>query len=1302
MTDTTDPSSAIKAIHLASKKVQLTTELEDSIEQLNSITRLLDFRSPSPAALQCLTSLLRKSLLPLYRTFPILGICYAVAVLVNIFETKTLPALKDNSGNLVASWEAIQASLLSGVLDFLEACSSNENRTIVANTLYPTLRSVFFFRADSTFQAGPHLMYILCSLLSDTVTYHPANQAELRNQAILGGADIGFILSKSKNILVVEGLLELFLKLLPSKSRKDSAEARVKYIRDVFDPANFGCSAELIKMLETTPPTADWEMVFIKIIDLLGKSDPTFPQSFKIGDFHVQDSKSYKVERLYVDPLGFVANIDEDDQIETLHALYKSIQSLQVAMPSKTKARITILFSPPPAIDETAIATTEKGAAVSFDIEGKEISRFLQSLELRGVKSIGQVGRKLSKAERVLDLNYDPSGKFAVVSTQEKGRDLARLWDISNSQAQAGQALPTSPLMKASETPGFAPPVPSLTLAPITTPVKGSTTITSPPYYDSIFGTTDELTDPSDVEEGVTSGRSSPSRTRHTRSVKKARPAVSDSEDEAPVIRKVKSKRTTIILSDNESDSMKSPPPKAPRKVELVSPTPTRPRPTRSKAISKTSTTSAAAKEKIAPPDKSITGAAKKTVKPESTLSTPKQICPSPSPVKDKPPRKRKSAADQISDGNDLEIESRPPKRLRASSVKDVPAPKAPRRPAYAKRYGRKGRTSSPALPSGLDVNFDELPALSTETFSKVEEKKSRLSAMKGKGGKSVSKVTTEKKLKNTKDAAPGVLSVLPQKKGNKGKTEVKSTEVVSKGLLSEKAAVESKGRPSANANAESQPQRRSARVAKATIINKGGFKIQSTAEPVKQLEDSGTNEKTVRPPKKPQRAPWEDISVVDLEPATTSIIAAEQLAAEGPIIEEVAQVGLEGSLLGKEAIDDPSALHSADTQSEPQPRSSQTAKSSTNSKPALISTTEPNNQPRNKDASEQEVRSQKKPQRTPNQDLETASTSIKADAVEVTVEQPAVQDGIVEDVIHQAVGETAMQEAIAEDEGDVQMLDLTEHIQQAPKEARSPPQKKETARIMIDLTQGSPQLPKVTAGNALRSKLTSQDGPDRRSSTVALPSPPLPASWRISSTKPNRPRVSFAPSASFASLPTFDLSFESEASVPSHNLKKNEVPSPDRKYHHKYRAHKKLFEDEYVQPTKRRDLDPMPKIIGILDEINKVMKLKTSYRFDKVGKDLRAGERAILLETAQHLEAMLAESVQHHNNFVALETQYARHHRKIIDSLKDAFEIEQKLTTFLAGTIQDHNRNSLSRKFPNTFFSPPLPSIILKPTLKL
>lgn len=119
--------------------------------------------------------------------------------------------------------------------------------------------------------------------------------------------------------------------------------------------------------------------------------------------------------------------------------------------------------------------------------------------------------------------------------------------------------------------------------------------------------------------------------------------------------------------------------------------------------------------------------------------------------------------------------------------------------------------------------------------------------------------------------------------------------------------------------------------------------------------------------------------------------------------------------------------------------------------------------------------------------------------------------------------------------------------------------------------------------------------------------------------------------------------------------------------------------------------------------------------------KDLRAGQMSILLETAHDLEKMRLEgfapsislllipclishflflSVGHFNNLVDLEVEYASHRRRITDGFEELAKTGQDISFCLTETIQEHNRNSLSRKFKNTLFVSSLPAIILNPKL--
>ncbi|KAH0584289.1 hypothetical protein H2248_009836 [Termitomyces sp. 'cryptogamus'] len=1134
-----DVLSAIQAIKTASKKVKLTDELEESIEQLNSISKLLEIDAPSPAVFQRLSLLLRQTLLPVYNTFLILGIRYAVAILGTIFSSKVLFALKNHSTNSVASWEAVQASLLSGVLDYLESSSSYETRDIVANSFYPTLRDIFFPRANLTFRPGPDLTYILCQVLSETVTSHTDNQARLRNKDVLGGTDLGLLLSQSKNILVIEALLELIVKLLPSK--RSNVATRTEFLQDVFDAANFACRDMILEIFETTPPTAHWDIIFIKIIDLLGNTDPSFPQSFKISNFRVQGSeKTYNIERLYVDHLGFVANIDEDDQIETLHALYASVQSLKVTALHNGKAAVIILFSPPPSVGHVAMTPSDGGANVIFDIETEDLARFFSSLKLRNVKSIDPPGRKFSKLEESLDLNFIPNSKNPVVLTQDKGRDFARLWDLSNSQPHAGSVLPTSPLMpRAISEVRDA----STLISPTRTSDKGSATKTSSPYYDSIFGTTDEeLTDPSDTVLNLTLRRSIRlSRGKQLRSGKPC-PEAMESDNESQIIRKVKSRRKTVVLSDIETDRMKSPSQIVPEMANSTS------KEAGTRLLSKRKAQSLADEnlrdDKAA--DRDTGKAVQPVLKPSSAADSthPHQpTSPPPANERPKPRRKRKSAM-----GDTLEIDGpdsgRPPAkrlRIRPETNKNLTGSKPLTKPAPVKRYGRKGRTSSPILPSGPEPDFEVVPV----PPSKPEEKQGKVSTMKDKSGKTSTATTDKKKLKTTEKYTDVPTAAPSRGVRTKAKTEDKALSDDTQRPLLDKVATEGRDKRSN----KSASERRSGRVAKALNVTDEDKmeqcnSVMPTVEPEENLQDECASEKQANLKKKPQRAPWE-------------------------------KIGFNKS------------LSTADT-------------------PETI------------------IGSTREPPTVP-----TIVQDIVAQQTHVTVETP--------------VSPTILREGgVQEENRDARKLDA-DSVRPKPispkksAEDESKLSKPEAHKVLIDLTKDSPLPKKVLTKNIVERKfkleiessmpLPPENVPICQPITSTITMPLSPES-RPSLTKPDRPRVSFAPSASFVSHSTFDTTPELEfgTSESLHYPKKNENSPLIDKYRHLQPHGQKLFENDHVQPTKKYNADSIPQILNILDEINEVMKHKTLYRFDKVRQDLRTGQGAILRETAQHLEEIYVE----------------------------------------------------------------------------
>ncbi|KAF5386638.1 hypothetical protein D9615_001833 [Tricholomella constricta] len=254
---------------------------------------------------------------------------------------------------------------------------------------------------------------------------------------------------------------------------------------------------------------------------------------------------------------------------------------------------------------------------------------------------------------------------------------------------------------------------------------------------------------------------------------------------------------------------------------------------------------------------------------------------------------------------------------------------------------------------------------------------------------------------------------------------------------------------------------------------------------------------------------------------------------------------------------------------------------------------------------------------------------------------------------------------------------------------------------VMIDLIRGSLKPPSQKAvnppvsRNMTRTTIVS-DSPPAIEYQVPRPSPLMHGF----PSKSSHPRVSFAPSASFRPYRVLHTSLDTDSSPT--RQKHDSGSFYGDKFRHSKHQEKKGWDDEQDygrQVPRKHAQDPMAQIVDTISKITQ----NTSRRFDKVSKDLRAGQMSILHQTAEELQEMYNESLHHfYDDFISLESAYAAHHRDINAGLENASKVDQELSDLLAGTIQEHNRKSLSRKFPNTLFTSPLPTIISTPKLVL
>ncbi|PFH52380.1 hypothetical protein AMATHDRAFT_2115 [Amanita thiersii Skay4041] len=414
------------------------TPNNDLISLLSTVTDTIGMPTVSQRAFQKLRFILRSRMQPLYRISLQSSLHYAVVVFMTIYETKVRKFDKD-----IASWEGVQQSVLSGILDFLEQASTRENQSAVAAVFYPMLCESYFPRPSKLFMlAGEDILCTILQILSETVMAHPSNQQKLRDPKILGGQSLGQVLEHYKGFLTIEALLELLANLAPSIRGRNSHEERASFFQQVFDPAQLDCSAEIIGLMKCVT-SADWDTTLTKIYDLLARSNKTFPQPFETTQVRTNGT-SHIVSRIYIDKNAFLANVQEDGRLDTFQLSFPTIQMIEISEPSAFMVTVIIAISSSPLLGHTPVFALEAdGMSVSFDLRKEEVGKFLSVLRSRGLqKAVVPIKRKISKAETHVDLGF---GLRAHLSPQKKIENLSQLWGMNVSPSHANESI-TSPL----------------------------------------------------------------------------------------------------------------------------------------------------------------------------------------------------------------------------------------------------------------------------------------------------------------------------------------------------------------------------------------------------------------------------------------------------------------------------------------------------------------------------------------------------------------------------------------------------------------------------------------------------------------------------------------------------------------------------------------------------------------------------------------------------------------------------------------------------------------------------------------
>ncbi|KAF8638504.1 hypothetical protein AX16_010487 [Volvariella volvacea WC 439] len=473
----TDVQNAANSLRQAVSKLGA-DKAKPPLAPLSSALKVLQIPSPPTKSLQLLESILRRDMVPLYECATTPALRLSSAVMVYVYREKVLPAEESNGTVYKQGWESVQVSLISGLLDFLDAHTTHAHKEQVAIEFYPLLCNMYLrLPVDTGIRPGEYLIYTIYQLISETATSHAENQRRLRNPSILGSKQLGYNLSCARDFLTMEALLELLAKLLPSVISPEGRTRRANFIEEVFDPKLFRCSKIVLEYLNSAS-SINWEDTSVKIMDALARQDIRFPQPFDTRSIVLGDSKSFTIQRIYVDQNSLTANVETDGLLDTLKISYSSIQRIQFGKAVKPRAMMLIKLSSPPLLGRAPVGGGCN--VVSFEIWRNDIKHMQNSLEKRGLTQMLGSSCKQSKATSSVDLNFEEQDA-SPPTTQDKVKSIQRLW-ATKDQSHPKNSVETSPLIRLQETIASA-------VGPDT---KGDSPLSKPSPSD------EEIPDPSD------------------------------------------------------------------------------------------------------------------------------------------------------------------------------------------------------------------------------------------------------------------------------------------------------------------------------------------------------------------------------------------------------------------------------------------------------------------------------------------------------------------------------------------------------------------------------------------------------------------------------------------------------------------------------------------------------------------------------------------------------------------------------------------------------------------------------------
>ncbi|KAJ4001419.1 hypothetical protein F5050DRAFT_1724883 [Lentinula boryana] len=394
----------------------------NSLNKLSSVLVKLESSLLDPKLVIEICAYLRQELVLLYKVF-LSDTVHLSSALFDCIQTQK--AVKSDF-LIQRSWEHVQKSILSGILDYLEETQSSntEINETIADHMFTVLCRYFFPPESSANyeEISIELKTTVYILLSDTVKNHKSLQSKLRDPKLLGGARFGLELARVRAYLHLEALFELFEKLVP-----DNTDECNLFIDSVFNPALFSRHREL-KSIVTSLKHQTWDELFPIVARIFAQMSIRFPQPIAITDATLSDTSPCPSETIYVDQRGLTYNIDVDDAIDTCHVAYHNIRKIRYSRYSQTSVSTTTFnfeLANPPTVGKDV--PEPRAVTLTLSVPRHKRDVFLDALKARGLASLfDQTERKISLAASDGPLDFSNQPEEPSQSFPEKSQKILR------------------------------------------------------------------------------------------------------------------------------------------------------------------------------------------------------------------------------------------------------------------------------------------------------------------------------------------------------------------------------------------------------------------------------------------------------------------------------------------------------------------------------------------------------------------------------------------------------------------------------------------------------------------------------------------------------------------------------------------------------------------------------------------------------------------------------------------------------------------------------------------------------------